>query len=128
MKKIDISNLNEDIIAYLLNEDTVSKYNTDTESDIDELDKQLSGKGILKVNPNSHSIDGTNVSFNCVIIVGSLEYNINFNNGESSAFITMSNGQNLIPLSKELLMVFNTIIEYFDYWKQKWNTIISTKN
>lgn len=126
--KTDISNLNEDIIKYLLNEDTVSKYDTDIESDIDELDKQLSGKGILKVSPNSHSVDGTNVSFNCIIIVGSLEYNINFNNGESNAFISMSNGQNLIPLSKELLNVFMIITDYFDYWKQKWNTIISTKH
>ena len=126
--KTDISNLNEDIIKYLLNEDTVSKYDTDIESDIDELDKQLSGKGILKVSPNSHSVDGTNVSFNCIIIVGSLEYNINFNNGESNAFISMSNGQNLIPLSKELLNVFMIITDYFDYWKQKWNTTISTKH
>jgi hypothetical protein len=126
--KNEIISLNEDIIAYLLNEDTVSKYNTDVESDIDELDKQLSGKGILKVSPNSHSIDGTNVSFNCIIIIGSLEYNVNFNNGESTAFISMSNGQNLIPLTKEILNVFNIIINYFDYWKQKWNTTISTKH
>jgi hypothetical protein len=126
--RTDISNLNEDIIKYLLNEDTVSKYDTDIESDIDELDKQLSGKGILKVSPNSHSVDGTNVSFNCIIIVGSLEYNINFNNGESNAFISMSNGQNLIPLSKELLNVFMIVTDYFDYWKEKWNTTISTKH
>ena len=126
--KTDISNLNEDIIKYLLNEDTVSKYDTDIESDIDELDKQLSGKGILKISHNSHSVDGTNVSFNCIIIVGSLEYNINFNNGESNAFISMSNGQNLIPLSKELLNVFMIVTDYFDYWKEKWNTTISTKH
>lgn len=126
--RTDISNLNEDIIKYLLNEDTVSKYDTDIESDIDELDKQLSGKGILKVSPNSHSVDGTNVSFSCIIIVGSLEYNINFNNGESNAFISMSNGQNLIPLSKELLNVFMIVTDYFDYWKEKWNTTISTKH
>lgn len=122
--------LNEHKGYTLINEEVVpEKYKVATEEDVDDFENKLQGKAILKINKDkAHSFDGISVAFRGILVYNNLEYNFLFNLTESTPLISMSNGQNVIPLTNELLQVFGLTVQYFTEWKGKWSSIVNDKN
>lgn len=133
-----ITNNKETIKHYLkehkcysfVNEDAVpSQYKQQTESDIDDFEKVLEGKAILKVNTDkSHTFDGLAAIFRGVLVVNNLEYSFLFSTNENNPLISMNNSQNIIQLTPELITVFTISLTYFNNtWKPKWVTTLNSK-